>query len=427
MPTRPSALCLCALLSPLLTAAGVPWPKDKPLPPVSYAPKESLKQVAVDGAPKAIELAAGWKHYDKTSNAFKGVGALPDLPDIKRAWDRGEVGKAAGMLTWTLLKVGFPPADAVDFAGKAMAAGMLAGKDAAHRQQLDDLYRSYKAAGSGGTGGDRGVYGFRQGFLSGNLREEIRRTCPGVSEENLRRMEESALRTYCENRQYQEGFDTYKQQVRSWMTLNGIPWSGDEANFERLLVQIDGFERAIAAKGASDGLFDAQRARLIRAILHGGPGGLDAGLAEYFSQYYRDTRNAKGEKLGPGPASPGTAAAANRPAGTYRNVFEWAVPPDRRWQVGEWQVKHGSAWYQTGELFVDGKSVGAWNLKDGGEATKIRSHTVVAAPNTKVELKVTLPKAGPNYTMAITQVTGAKDATYTVWWFCDSVFCEPKK
>jgi hypothetical protein len=29
--------------------------------------------------------------------------------------------------------------------------------------------------------------------------------------------------------------------------------------------------------------------------------------------------------------------------------------------------------------------------------------------------------------MAITQVTGARDATYTVWWFCDSVFCEPKK
>ncbi|MBK8792035.1 MAG: hypothetical protein IPN59_02585 [Holophaga sp.] len=425
MPAATRTLGLCLFLLAPLFSAGVPWPKDKPVPPVSYASRDALGQVAVDGAPKAVELAASWKRYDKTANAFKGVGALPDLPEIKRAWDRGEVGKAGGMLVWTFLKIGFPPADAVDFAGKTMAAGMLAGKDAAHRTQLDDIYRSYKAAGSGGSGGDRGVYGFRQGFLSGNIREEIRKSCPSVTEENLRRMEEAALRTYCENRQFQEGFEAYKKQVRTWLTQNNIPWSGDEATLERLLTQIDGFERLIAARGATASLFNAQRAALIRAILRGGPGALDTALADYFSHHFGDTRNPKGEKIGSGPTP--VAAAPNPATGTFRNVFEWRVPPDRRWQVGEWQVKHGSAWYQTGELYVNGKSIGGWDLKDGGEATKVRTFVVEAAPNTKVELKVTVPKAGPNYTMTISQVTGAKDATYTVWWFCDSVFCEPKR
>jgi len=418
---------LALLLVAQVAVASVPWPKDKPAQPVSFASRDALIQVGIDGAPKAVELAAQWKKYDKTSNVFKGVGALPDLPEIQRTWARGEVGKAGGMLVWTLLKVGFPPADAVDFAGKAMAAGMLAGKDAAHRNQLEDLYRSYKAAGSGGTGGDRGVYGFRQGFLSGNIREEIRKSCPGVTEENLRRMEETALRTYCENRQYQDGFAAYKQQVRTWISQNGIPWSGDEASFERLLTKIDEFERLIAAKGATAGLFEGERAKLIRASLRGGPGALDTALAEYFGRYFGDARNARGEKIGPGPSGAPQAASASRPAGTYKNVFEWAIPPSRRAAVGDWQVKHGSAWYQTGELYVNGKSIGAWNLTNGGEATLVRTAVVEAPPNSKVELKVTVPKAGPNYTMTITQTTGAKDATFTVWWFCDSIFCEPKK
>ncbi|MFZ1375536.1 MAG: hypothetical protein WAS25_02970 [Geothrix sp.] len=419
------ALWLSVVLSQVLAGTGVPWPKERPVQPVSYAAKEALVQVGQEGIPKAIEVAADWKKFDKSANALRGLSALPEFPEIKRTWDRGEIGKAAGMLSWTLLKVGFPPADAVDLAGKAMAAGILAGKDAAHRNQLNDLYRSYKAAGSGGAGGDRGVYGFRQGFLSGNIREDIRRTCPGVTEENLRRMEETALRTYCENRQYQEGFEAYKQQVKRWMSDNGIPWSGEEATFERLLIQIDGAEKQIAARGASGSLFDLQRAKLIRAILRGGPTGLDTALAEFFSQHFGDVRNAKGEKVGTRSAAP--TPAPTRPTATYRNVFEWAVPPDRRWQLGDWQVKHGSAWYQTGELYVNGESIGAWNLTDGGEATRIRQKVLDVPPNTRVELKVTIPKAGPSYTMTISQTTGARDATFKVWWFCDSLFCEPKK
>jgi len=416
---------LTLLLVAHAAVAGVPWPKEKPVPPVSYAPREALVQVGLEGVPKAAEIALKWKNHHKLGNALNILSAAPELPEIKRTWDRGEVGKAGGMLAWTLLKVGFAPADAADFAGKAIAAGMLAGKDAAHRSQLDAIYRSYKAAGNGGTGGDRGVYGFRQGFLSGNIREEIRRTCPGVTEAQLRGMEESALRTYCENRAFQDSFEDYKKGVRTWMAQNGIPWSGDEAAFERMLTKLDDMEKAIAAKGANGGLFDAQRVKLIRAILQGGIGGQDAALADYFSAYFGDARNARGEKIGPSVGAP--AVTAGRPAGTFKNTFEWRVPPDRRWQVGAWQVKHGSAWYQTGELHVNGQSIGAWNLTNGAEADLVRTKVVEAPPNSKVELKVTIPKAGPNYTMTISQTTGARDATFTVWWFCDSVACEPKK
>lgn len=420
-------LSICIGIAAQGALAAVPWPKEKPLPPVDYASRDALAGVALDGLPRATEVALKWKQHHKLGNAVNILSAAPDLPEIKRAWDRNEVGKAGGMLVWTLLKIGFPPADVVDLAGKTMAAGMLAGKDAAHRSQLDAIYRSYMAAGRGGTGGDRGVYGFRQGFLSGNLREEIRRTCPGVTEDQLRRMEESALRTYCENRAYQERFEDYKKGVRTWMGQNGIPWSGDEASFERMLAKLDEMEKSIAAKGASNGLFDAQRARLIKAILHGGVAGQDAALADYFSRYFGDSRNARGEKLGPaaGAGTGSASAAGNRPAGTFRYTFEWAIPPDRRPFVGAWQ-KDKNPIYQTGELYVDGKSIGAYNITNGGEATMVRTFVVEAAPGTPVKLTVTVPKAGPGYTMTITQVTGPRDATYSVWWFTDSINCVPK-
>ena len=63
----------------------------------------------------------------------------------------------------------------------------------------------------------RGVYEFCQGFLSENLREE-----------NLRRMEGTALLALRENRQHQEGFAALKSQAHLDDPIPNFlgPWRG---------------------------------------------------------------------------------------------------------------------------------------------------------------------------------------------------------
>ena len=260
---RAALLCLASAF----LMAATPWPKDKPVAPVEYTSPEALKAVATTGILKAGEWSAKRSGNPKVSRAFKLAGAAADFPEIRDAWRKGDRVKAAFLLSWTMIKYGCPPADAADFAGRAVAAGTLAAKDATNQRQLDEAFASYKAA-SGGTGSD--AWGWRQGFLSRSVRSELRKKHPDFSERDLDRMERVAMATYCENRLYRERFDGHKKQVRAWLKDGGVRWSGDEAALEKFLATMDEVERLIQARRAQDGLFDKERLRLAQAIFRVG-------------------------------------------------------------------------------------------------------------------------------------------------------------
>lgn len=292
-------LLVCGLPFP---AAEVPWPKDRPKPPMEYLGPEAVQGVALDGVAKAGELSAAWAGKAKVGSAFQALGKAGDLNDIQKAWRAGDKVKALGQLTWMMIKHGCPPADAADFAGKTVAAGLLSGKDFVNKTQLEDTFRSYKAAGG------RGEYGYGQGFLSRELRLGMRTQFPGIKDAELDRMEAAALRTYCENRLYRDRFEEFKGQVRQWLGKSGVRWSGDEASLEHFLALTDQAEKTIEARGAGAGLVNPARIKLAQALFKG-QSALEAALAEYFSSYYGDVRDARGNKLDGGQ---GAAPAAGK-------------------------------------------------------------------------------------------------------------------
>lgn len=320
---RATLLCLASAF----LAAATPWPKDKPAPPVEYTSPEALKAVATTGILKAGEWASKQSGNPKVSKAFKLAGAAADFPEIRDAWRKGDRVKAAFLLSWTMIKYGCPPADAADFAGRAVAAGTLAAKDATNQRQLDEAFASYKAA-SGGTGSD--AWGWRQGFLSRSVRAELRKKHPDFSERDLDRMERVAMATYCENRLHRERFDGYKTQVRAWLKDHGVRWSGDEAALEKFLATMDEVERLIQSRRALDGLFDKERAKLAQAVFRGGRPALDAALADYFTRYFDEPRDAQGEKRArKAPAAAGDWFEAKLPKG-------WKVGTERK---GSWSAR----------------------------------------------------------------------------------------
>jgi len=412
-------------IGPGLAAADVPWPRNEPEPPVTFASPEALKAVQVDGLLKAGEVASGWMNNQKVRLAFKGLSVAPELNEARRAWNESEFGVTVERLVVAMVKLGCPLTDATQFAASTVAAGMLAGKDAVNREQMDEVFRSYKSARGGGDD----VWGASQGFLGASTRELLRGRFPLLDERRLDELEDMSLRTYCENRLYREQWTAYKDQVRQWLRDQHVPWSGFESSLEKLIRGMSAMEARIEAKHAEDGLFDAERRKLIEALLRGGQNGADAALADYFSRYFRDARNARGDKpralpagtaAAPAPAPPKTATP-----GTFKNTFEFQVPEDRRWQVGQWQVEHANPIYQTGDIYLGGQLMASWNLANGGEATLVRSFDADVPPGTPVEVKVTLPKAGPGYTMAETVTTGAKARRWVVQWFADSLHCRP--
>jgi hypothetical protein len=414
---------LLVVLAAGTAAAAVPWPKNEPEPPVTFASPQALKAVQVDGLLKAGELASGWMNNPRVRVAFKALSVAPELAEARQAWNESEFGVTVERLVVAMVKLGCPLVDATHFAASTVAAGMLAGKDAVNREQMDAIFRSYKNA----RGGADDVWGAEQGFLGGSTRQLLRSRYPQLDEKRLDELEDLSLRTYCENRLYREQWTAYKEQVRQWLREQHVAWSGFDASLEKLIQGMSALEARIEAKHAESGLFDPERKKLIEALLRGGPKGVDAALAGYFSRYFRDERNARGDKLGPGPAGAAAAPAVPEPAkpGTFKNTFEFQVPESRRWQVGQWQVEHANPIYQTGEIYLAGKAMASWNLADGGEAKLVRSFVVDVPPGTSVEVKITVPKAGPSSTMAQTVSTGDKARRWAVQWFVDSLHCQP--
>ncbi len=356
---RAALLCLASAF----LMAATPWPKDKPVAPVEYTSPEALKAVATTGILKAGEWSAKRSGNPKVSRAFKLAGAAADFPEIRDAWRKGDRVKAAFLLSWTMIKYGCPPADAADFAGRAVAAGTLAAKDATNQRQLDEAFASYKAA-SGGTGSD--AWGWRQGFLSRSVRSELRKKHPDFSERDLDRMERVAMATYCENRLYRERFDGHKKQVRAWLKDGGVRWSGDEAALEKFLATMDEVERLIQARRAQDGLFDKERLRLAQAIFRGGKPTLDAALADYFTRYFGEPRDARGERpaapRAPAPAEAGEWFRAKLPGG-------WKVEREGR---GAWSARMERQIAGKGKLCrpqIANATVSA-ELKQGRELTR---------------------------------------------------------
>lgn len=433
---------LLLLLSAALAAqpvANVPWPANAPHPPAPFADPREIRETENDVLSKSAELTAKGMKLPGLAKAFSAASRLPDIQGVREAWNASEFEEAMLRLTKLIVKVGMPPVDAVTFAAQTMATGMLMAKDKVNQEQMDEIFRSWKAARGGGDD----VWGGRQGFLAASTRRELRSKFPVLDDQRLDELETMSLRTYCENRLYREQWDEYKNQVRGWLKGQNIRWSGEDEVLDDLLIRINEASDRIRDAHAESGFFESERRKLIEALLRGGQTGLDRALADYFSRYFGDRRNAQGEKLGPAPnrsasrggeageASPKPATPAATPIatppGAVRTVFEFKIPEGRHWQVGDWQVKHGTPVYQTGELSLDDKVVASFNITNGAEAKMVRRFEVVAAPGTPIKVKVALPKAGPAYTMAQTVTVGSTSQTWDVLWFIDTIHCQLAK
>lgn len=418
--------------------ANVPWPANAPHPPAPFANPREVRETENDVLGKSAELTAKGMKLPGLARAFSAASRLPDIQGVREAWNASEFDEAMLRLTKLIVRVGIPPVDAVTFAAQTMSTGMLIAKDKVNQEQMDEVFRSWKAARGGGDD----VWGGRQGFLAASTRRELRARYPVLDDQRLDELETLSLRTYCENRLYREQWDEYKNQVRGWLKGQNIRWSGEDEVLDDLLVRINEASDRIREARAESGFFESERRKLIEALLRGGQTGLDRALADYFSRYFGDRRNAQGEKLGPAPARsasrgagedtvpPPAAPAATpvaTPPGTVRTVFEFRIPDGRQWQVGDWQVKHGSPVYQTGELHLADKVVATFDITNGAEAKRTRRFEIDAAPGTPIKVKVTLPKAGAAYTMAQTVTVGSTPQTWDVLWFIDTLHCQLAK
>lgn len=111
----------------------------------------------------------------------------------------------------------------------------------------------------------------------------------------------------------------------------------------------------------------------------------------------------------------GSASAA----GAVRNVFEFRVPQDRHWQVGEWQ-RDKSPTYHVGNYLIDGRVVGSWDISKQSEAQRVFRTEVTAQPGQKIAVSVHVTRTtyGP---MTIHVNSKSEDTLWLVEWFIDSI------
>lgn len=351
MPHLGLALFFVALLAGTPAHGQTEWPTRVPERPVRMLSPEAVEDLAVDSLLKSGELTAQQLVAEgKSSRAaqyFKAASLGKDFKDAAEAYGGPGGGiRAAGLVAWALIKAGCPPADASDFAARTVAAGMLALKDHANQGQLEDLYRSYRA--SNATGGDRGVFGFRQGFLSQTVIQELRERSGGtLTQAQLEALADRTLDTYCENRRYREAQTTFRGAVVAWLKGNAIPWSGSSASLDRLIQELQAREQAFRARTQGAAFPSAGRVALAKALLKGGLGEADRVMAALYSGHFGGNYDAAGNKLAssegvaPGAAQGGAFVLAKvfselntvRPVPGMEGSFEFTSQVDRSLQA----------------------------------------------------------------------------------------------
>jgi len=352
---------------------------------------ELLRDLGADSLLKSGELTAGQLAKEGSSSRaahyFKAAALGKDLKDAAVAYgEKGGGIKAAGLVAWALIKVGCPVADATDFAAKTVAAGMLAQKDHVNAGQMDDLYRSYRA--SNDRGGDRGVFGFRQGFLSQSVSQDLRERSGGkLTQRELDHLAERTLATYCENRRYREARSAFRGDVVAWLKGNAIPWSGADASLDRLIEELQEREQAFRERTRGAALPAAGRIALARALLKGGRAEADRVMAQLYSQHFGGSYDAAGTKAG--EAAPASAArgafvlakvqdglTAVRPVPGQAGAYEYSAPLGRdvqakvTWSVPVRIVPGQPATFRVqGQMTGPGQGGGVYTFTAAGSAT----------------------------------------------------------
>jgi TonB family protein len=313
---RISSIILACIMVPALAVAQSTWPKDIPQVPADKVTTMTVLDLGYDWMNKTGELAATMRGSKKLATAFKGGDLAKDFIEagleLKQGGAEGFL-KATTRLAWTYIKHGCPQADAFDLAAKTVVAGAQYSQDKLKNTFLDDCYSTYRD-----TSND--VYGVRQRWLNDYLQSEVRASGKyNLTQAELEKWATHTLDIYCVNRLYRERVT----QVGDWLKGHNIPWSGQDEVLVKLVREMQALETIFKDRTHGEGQFtDADRVKLINALLHGGRAATDPIMAEIFSRHFGDKRDARGEKiigstLGKGSENRGSTTQAQSSEGYW--------------------------------------------------------------------------------------------------------------